>query len=100
MHRHRPERPSILYAALQVGYILKSTDAGRTWKLLNQNLDCDVHTIVIDPSNTQNVFVATGGHDSRSGRAPGSVLYASADGGESWAPKAMNFSASTRCPSR
>jgi photosystem II stability/assembly factor-like uncharacterized protein len=86
-----PNEPNVLYAALQVGYILKSTDAGRTWKLLNKNVDCDVHTIVIDPSNTQNVYIATGGHDSRSGRAPGRALYASADGGESWAPKAMNF---------
>ncbi len=87
-----PNDPNILYAALQVGYILKSTDAGRNWKLLNQNLDCDVHTIVIDPANTNNIFVATGGHDSRSGRAPGRALYASTDGGESWAPRAMNFS--------
>jgi photosystem II stability/assembly factor-like uncharacterized protein len=54
-------------------------------------VDCDVHTIVIDPSNTQNVYIATGGHDARSGRAPGRALYASADGGETWAPKALNF---------
>jgi len=87
-----PNDPNTIYAALQVGYILKSTDAGKTWKLLNQNLDCDVHTIVINPSNPNNILVATGGHDSRSGRAPGRALYGSEDGGETWAPRAMNFS--------
>src|SRR6266542_2298441 len=56
-----PNDPNTIYAALQVGYILKSTDAGRTWKLLNKNVDCDVHTIVIDPANTENIYVATGG---------------------------------------
>src|SRR5207247_1087474 len=45
-----PAHPDTIYAALQVGYMLKSTDGGETWKLLNRDLDCDVHTIVVDPS--------------------------------------------------
>jgi photosystem II stability/assembly factor-like uncharacterized protein len=87
-----PNDSNILYAALQVGYILKSTDAGKTWRLLDKNYDCDVHTIVIDPTNSNNIYIATGGHDARSGRAPGRALYASFDAGETWAPRAMNFS--------
>jgi len=86
-----PNDPSVIYAALQVGYILKSTDGGKTWRLLNNNFDCDVHTIVVDPQHSDNVYIATGGHDSRSGRAPGRALYASADGGETWSTTAMNF---------
>ena len=46
-----PDDSNTIYAALQVGYLLKSTDAGRSWTLLNKDLDCDVHTIAIDPSN-------------------------------------------------
>lgn len=86
-----PDQPDTIYAALQVGYMLKSTDGGETWRLLNRGLDCDVHTIVLDPSDSQRILIATGGGDSRSGRAPGKALYRSEDGGESWSPMAMNF---------
>ena len=87
-----PSDSSILYAALQVGYILKSSDGGNSWKLLDDNVDCDVHTIVIDPSNPRHLFIATGGHGARSGDAPGRALYISQDAGDSWTPAAMNFS--------
>lgn len=87
-----PTDPNILYAALQVGYIVKSTDRGKSWRLLDNNFDCDVHTIVINPSNPRRLIIATGGHDSRKGRAPGRALYTSEDGGKTWSPAAMNFS--------
>ena len=86
-----PKNSNKIYAALQVGYMLKSVDGGRSWKLLNKGLDADVHTIVIDPRNTNSLFIATGGHDYRKGEAPGRALYKSQDGGESWVPTAMNF---------
>ena len=86
-----PSNSKIVYAALQVGYIVKSMDGGKTWKLLNKDLDCDVHTIVIDPSNPRRLIISTGGHDSRKGSAPGRALYISEDGGENWSAAAMNF---------
>lgn len=86
-----PKNPKTIYAALQVGFMLKSTDGGASWKLLNKGLDSDVHTIVIDPRNTNRVFIATGGHDYRKGVAPGRALYTSQDGGETWAPMADDF---------
>lgn len=84
-------RPGTLYVALQVGYMLKSTDDGATWQVLNQGLDADVHTIVVDPSNTDCLFAATGGHDYRKGTAPGRSLYKTTDGGANWSPTAMEF---------
>ncbi len=87
-----PTDPDILYAALQVGYIVKSMDRGKSWKLLDDNFDCDVHTIVIDPSDPRHLFIATGGNGARSGDAPGRALYVSEDAGDSWSPMAMNFS--------
>lgn len=86
-----PKSPNTIYAALQVGFMLKSTDGGRSWKLLNRGLDADVHTIAVDPRNPNALFIATGGHDYRKGVAPGRALYKSADGGETWQPTAMNF---------
>ena len=86
-----PKEPDTMYAALQVGYMLKSTDSGRTWKLLDKGLDADVHTIVVDPVNPDRMYIATGGHDARGGRVQGRALYMSHDGGESWNPTAMEF---------
>lgn len=81
----------ILFVALQVGYLLKTTDGGATWELLDRNLDSDVHTIVIHPNNSNKVFIATGGHDYRKGTAPGRALYSSDDGGATWLPMAAEF---------
>lgn len=86
-----PNDPQTMYVALQVGYMLKTTDGGNTWELLDKNLDRDVHTIVLDPDDTQRIYIATGGHDCRAGRAPGRALYSSSDGGQSWAPMAAEF---------
>jgi photosystem II stability/assembly factor-like uncharacterized protein len=86
-----PANADILYVALQLGYIVKSTDRGRTWTLLDNNFECDVHTIVIDPTAPSRLVIATGGHDSRLGRSPGRALYTSGDGGLTWTPTAMNF---------
>jgi photosystem II stability/assembly factor-like uncharacterized protein len=86
-----PMDPDVIYAALQLGYIIMSGDRGRTWTRLDKGLDCDVHTILIDPLDPRHLIVATGGHDSRLGRAPGRALYKSDDGGAAWTPTAMNF---------
>ncbi len=93
-----PSDPDTLYAALQVGFMLKSTDGGETWRLLNKGLDCDVHTIVLDPHNPRHVYIATGGSDSRKDNAPGKALYVSDDGAESWTPLAMNFAETYSVP--
>lgn len=85
------KNPGTIYAALQVGFMLKSTDGGSSWTLLNKGLDADVHTIVVDPQNTKRLLVATGGHEYRKGTAPGRALYRSQDGGENWMPTAMDF---------
>lgn len=86
-----PSDSRTIYAALQVGYMIKSTDGGATWQLLDRDLDADVHTIVVDPTAPNNIVVATGGHDFRAGKAKGRALYRSTDGGASWAPVGTNF---------
>jgi len=86
-----PKDPKTMYIALQVGYMLKTTDGGASWELLNKELDADVHTIVLHPQETQKIYIATGGHDARKGVAKGRALYSSADGGKSWQPMAAEF---------
>jgi photosystem II stability/assembly factor-like uncharacterized protein len=83
--------PKTIYIALQVGYMLKTTDGGRHWRLLDHGLDADVHTIVIHPEQSGRLFIATGGSDCRNGKVKGRALYQSRDAGESWEPMAMEF---------
>ena len=87
-----PREPRTMYIALQVGYILKTTDGGATWTLLDQGIDSDVHTISINPQDPEKLLIATGGHDSRQGKSSGKALFRSSDAGQSWAPTAMEFS--------
>lgn len=86
-----PADGKIIYAALQVGYMLKSTDGGAHWQLLDRDLDADVHTIVLHPEDTSKIFVATGGHEARKGLTKGRALYCSDDGGNHWRPMAVEF---------
>jgi photosystem II stability/assembly factor-like uncharacterized protein len=81
----------VMYAALQVGYMIKTSDGGRTWKLLDKQVDADVHTIGVNAEHPDHILVATGGHDFRLGKAPGRALYMSADGGETWRPSGANL---------
>ncbi len=86
-----PTDSKTMYAALQVGYMLKTTDGGESWRLLDNGLDEDVHAIVVDPRDTQRLYISSGGEGMRAGKAPGRSLYRSLDGGDSWIPIAMEF---------
>ena len=86
-----PSDPNTLYASVQVGHMLKSADRGRSWKLLHEGLDADVHVIAVHPQRPNQIVVTTGGGESRRGVAAGRALYQSLDGGETWKPIAMNF---------
>lgn len=61
------------YAAAEVGGVLRSDDAGRTWRLLEGDVHPDVHDVAGHHNDPDTVLAATGG-----GR------YRSQDGGESW----------------
>ena len=65
------------------GGIYKSIDAGLTWQLMGLENTVSTGRIVIDPSNTQRIFVASVG--SYFGPNPERGIYRSTDGGVTWA---------------
>jgi photosystem II stability/assembly factor-like uncharacterized protein len=62
-----------VYAAAEVGGVLRSDDAGATWQLLSGGIHADVHDVGVRPADPDLVFAATGG-----GR------YRTRDSGQNW----------------
>jgi photosystem II stability/assembly factor-like uncharacterized protein len=67
-----PQDPQTLFVGIEVGGLLKSTDAGRTFQVVH-GMDDDVHRIVINPLAPDLIYIATG-----------IGMYVSADGGKTW----------------
>jgi len=79
-----PRDPNVIYACIEQGALLRSTDGGQSWRELNtlgyyrdkdrpREVFYDVHKAVIDPRDPRKIF-ASGG----------AGLYISADGGQTW----------------
>ncbi len=74
-----PHDPRTIYFGVEQGALLKSTDAGRTWRELDTWYSPDdvyykdVHRLAISPHNPALIYMATG-----------DGLYRSEDGGETW----------------
>ena len=83
----RPEEPNRLYCGVEPAALFESQDAGQTWSLVRGLFDhphrprwmpgnggLALHTILLDPSNQQRMYV---------GISSGGV-YRTEDGGQSW----------------
>ena len=74
-----PARPGTIWALVEQGAVLKSTDDGKTWRELDayasdqDSFYRDVHRLAIAASDPRRMHLATG-----------DGLYFSTDGGESW----------------
>jgi len=64
---------NIIFGAVQVGGVVRSNDAGKSWTDF-RNLDLDIHTIRLHPRVPKRVYAA-GGHEG---------FFRSDDGGDSW----------------
>jgi photosystem II stability/assembly factor-like uncharacterized protein len=62
--------------------IFKTTDGGSTWQLMGLEKTVSIGRVLVDPSNTQRVFVAAVG--SYFAPNPERGIYRSEDGGTSW----------------
>ncbi len=74
-----PGNFNVLFGAIDQRGIIKSTDAGETWKLVNNGMDDSTgrFELAISPINPNKIFAAAEGN-------PTSNLYVSTDAGNSW----------------
>lgn len=98
--RVHPGDPDVVYVGAQGSPwgahpergVYRSVDGGETWeRVLHVNEDAGVNALVMDPENPRVLYAAMWQHRRRpwhgyelSGGGPGSGLYRSSDGGDSW----------------
>ncbi|QHI34989.1 hypothetical protein IMCC3317_03350 [Kordia antarctica] len=88
-----PTNTQILYAGSAAGGIWKTTDGGTTWAPKSDNLGgLGVTDILVDPSNTSIIYMATGDEDASHISSIG--LFKSTDGGDTWAVTGLTFNLS------
>lgn len=83
-----------VYAAVQVGGLLRSEDGGETWQVVDQGLDPDVHQLVQHPVDSRVIYAicGSGGYPGKPGDfstypppfPQGRPLYRSQDRGKTW----------------
>ena len=86
----RPEEPNVLYCGVEPAALFETRNGGETWSLVRGLFDhphrprwvpgnggLALHTILLDPANTQRMYVAisSGG------------VYSTKDGGSTWTPQ-------------
>ncbi|WP_296385571.1 T9SS type A sorting domain-containing protein [Winogradskyella sp.] len=88
-----PTNTQILYAGSAAGGIWKTIDGGSTWAPKSDNLaGIGVTDILVDPSNTSIIYMATGDEDAEHISSIG--LFKSTDGGDTWLPTGLTFALS------
>ncbi|HHX64990.1 MAG TPA: hypothetical protein GX702_08905, partial [Chloroflexi bacterium] len=68
-----PAQPDLIYGALEVGGLLKSTDRGENWTITHDGVHIDVHGLAVHPEDPNLLYAATAGG-----------VYRSVDGASSW----------------
>jgi len=67
-----PNEPDTLFIGVEQGGLLKSTDAGKTFRMI-PGMDDDVHRTLFNPQNPDRIYITTG-----------IGMYVSSDGGSTW----------------
>lgn len=80
-----PGKPQIYYAGAAGGGVWKTTDGGYQWKaIFSDQPTASISDVVLDPSNPDVVWVATGEVNIRNDVLDGAGLYRSTDAGKTW----------------
>ena len=94
-----PGNPSTLYACYLYGRygLLRSTDAGDNWSLLNNGLSAPYDKMVsgLMAYDSDTLFISTGeSYDNKPPR-PGNGMFRSFDAGGTWSPNSLQYTATT-----
>ena len=77
--------PNLYYVASAGGGVWKTTDGGETWNaVFDKEAVASIGDVVIDPTDDETVWVATGEGNPRNDVIPGGGVYKSTDGGKSF----------------
>jgi hypothetical protein len=68
-----PNRSSTMYIGVEEGGLYRSRDLGESFEPLNRGIYTDIHTVVVDPSDSRRLYATTG-----------DGFYLSQDAGGSW----------------
>jgi photosystem II stability/assembly factor-like uncharacterized protein len=87
-----PHNPLIAYAGTYTGKVYKTVNGGENWFQSSTNIQDQaiVYSIVIDPIDSDKVFIGTRGISNNGGPPWNGVLYRSKDEGNSWVPVLTN----------
>ncbi|MDH5804129.1 MAG: hypothetical protein OEZ54_03020, partial [Gemmatimonadota bacterium] len=80
-----PDDPSTIYVAAASGGIWKTTNKGTTWTpIFDDQPTSSMGDIAISRSNSNVLYVGTGGQNNRQSTSWGNGVYKSTDAGETW----------------
>jgi photosystem II stability/assembly factor-like uncharacterized protein len=79
-----PNNHSEYYVATASGHLWKTTNSGTTWDAIADTLPYSLGVVVLDPTNTNVVWVGTGENNHQRALGYGNGVYKSIDGGKSW----------------
>lgn len=89
-----PTNSAIIYAGAPAGGLWRSTNTGSTWTPLTDGIDFwGVSGIVIDPTDTDIIYILTGDGDGSSSRSAG--VWKSLNGGSTWSPTGLSINYET-----
>jgi photosystem II stability/assembly factor-like uncharacterized protein len=94
-------QPEWLLGAVEVGGLIESRDAGRTWRLLDVGIDDDIHQVTGHPENPELLYLALGWaalpHHRGTGLPLGGVAV-SRDGGRTWSKSHSDYTRAVIVP--
>ncbi|MEI6574953.1 MAG: glycosyl hydrolase [Bacteroidota bacterium] len=80
-----PKNPFEYYVAAAAGHVWKTSNAGTTWKpVFDKQGSYSIGPVVIDPGNTNIVWIGSGEFNSQRSVGYGDGIYKSEDGGQNW----------------
>lgn len=80
-----PSQPNVYYFGAAGGGVWKSTDAGHSWVSVFDAQAASIGAVAVAPSDANVVYVGSGQPQPRYDTAAGDGVYASRDGGKTWA---------------